>query len=172
MQQRAVPLGFQNIASLAAATGLILPVGAQQASGSSCSLLGKQLTVGGSVTGSFAIGQVVQGSGIPANTYITQQGTPGTNTWWLSNSATTGSAIAVTAYQALRVDFAIIRCTGGASVNWRDDGGVPTGAEGGGVPMLDTDPPFEYTGDLAAIQFIEASGSTPTLQVSYYSLSG
>ena len=52
-----------------------------------------------------------------------------------------------------------------ASVRWRDDGTAPTASVG--MTIRDTDAPFEYTGDLALIQFIAVSGS-PVLNVSYY----
>jgi hypothetical protein len=68
-------------------------------------------------------------------------------------------------------NFALISCSGG-SVNWRDDGTAPTGAAGGGVPMLDTSAPLEYGGTLGAIQFIQQSGSTSSVQVAYYVLVG
>ena len=51
-----LPLGFQQITSLSSAVGLTLPYEAQQASATSCSLAGKLLTVGGTVTGAFAAG--------------------------------------------------------------------------------------------------------------------
>jgi hypothetical protein len=52
-----------------------------------------------------------------------------------------------------------------ASVRWRDDGTAPTASAG--MTIRDTDAPFEYTGDLEAIEFIAVSGS-PVLNISYY----
>ena len=49
-----------------------------------------------------------------------------------------------------------------AAVSWRDDGGVPTATVGIIIPAGTT---MQYTGNLAAIQFISATG---TLNVSYY----
>lgn len=167
MLQRAVAVGFQNITSLAAATALTLPLGKQLATASSCSLSGSLLTVGGTVTGAFTIGQVVTGTGIPANTVIVGPAGP-TNTWILSNIVATGTGIAVTGYAFINVDFALIRCST-AAVNWRDDGVAPTATVG--FPMLTTDMPLEYAGNIGGIQFIAQSG-LPTLQVSYYQLSG
>ena len=164
---RSVALGFQNISSLSLATGLTLPTGSQQASGSACTLSGNLLTVAGTVTGVFATNQIVIGTGIPANTYILGPGHLA-NTWLLSQNCTTESAETVTAYQQIKVDYAIIRAST-ANVNWRDDGTAPTSATG--FPMLSTDGPMLYASNLLGIQFIAQSGS-PTLQVSYYCFSG
>jgi hypothetical protein len=54
-------------------------------------------------------------------------------------------------------------------VSYRDDGTAPTATIG--MPMLITDPPFEYYGNLLQVQFILASGA-PVLNVSYYRLAG
>lgn len=58
------------------------------------------LNVTGSVTGEFAIGQLVTGTGIPAGTTITGLGTGdgAEGTYTLSANATAGSGIAVSAY--------------------------------------------------------------------------
>ena len=163
---RAAPLGFQQITSLSSAVGLTLPYGVQQASGTSCNLSGKVLTVGGTVTGAFGVGQVAVGTGIPANTYILSPGSVA-GTWNLSNSASSETGETVTGYAQVEVDFAIIRATV-ATVYWRDDGTAPTGTVG--MAMLTTDvQPFDYYGDLGAIQFISASGA---ISVSYYKLVG
>lgn len=167
MFQRGVALGFQQLSSLSVATGLTLPVGRQLASGSSCNLSGNLLTVGGTVTGTFAVGQTVQGTGIPANTVIASQGAT-SNKWQLSNPCTTETGEAVTAYQSLNVGLAIIRVAT-QNVNWRDDGTAPTTTIG--MPMTPTDPPFEYMGNILGIEFI-AQTAGAVLSVSYYSLSG
>lgn len=60
--------------------------------------------------------------------------------------------------------LAVIRCEA-ETVRWRDDGTAPTASIG--MPMTPTDPPFVYTADLAAIEFIAATGS-PVLNISYY----
>ena len=171
MLQRAVPLGFLNLSSLSSAVSPTLPVGALAASASACNLSGSLLTLGGVIHGNFAIGQTVVGTGIPPNTIIVQAGTKGTNSWWLSNSVTNGSGILVQAYVTPIVDFALIRASGGA-VNWRDDGIAPTGVSGGGFPMLTTDPPLEYRGDLSLLQFIQQTGNTSSVQIVFYSTSG
>lgn len=168
--QRLSPRGYQQITTLTAAVGLTLPVGAEQASGSACSLSGSLLTIGGTVTGAFGVGQTVQGTGIPANTRITApaSSSPNPTTWLLSASCTTEVSEAVTAYATVQVDCALIRATG-QTVMWRDDGTTPTASIG--FPLLVTDPPFYYTGDLAALQFIQAS-ATAGLDVSYYKMAG
>lgn len=56
-----------------------------------------------------------------------------------------------------------------AGVRFRDDGTAPTASVGvlipAGVAL------FQYTGNLAALQFIAASGS-PVLNISYYKIAG
>ena len=56
-----------------------------------------------------------------------------------------------------------------ASVRWRDDGTAPTASVG--MTIRDTDAPFEYWGDLSAIELIAVSGS-PIVNVSYYRIAG
>lgn len=53
-------------------------------------------------------------------------------------------------------NLAVIAVATGA-VNWRDDGAAPTPTSG--MPMLVTQPPLEYSGNLSAIQFISVSGT-------------
>jgi hypothetical protein len=65
-------------------------------------------------------------------------------------------------------DLAIIR-TETANVRWRDDGTTPTSSVG--MLMASTDPVFEYSGTLSAIQFIAVSGN-PVLDVAFYRLAG
>jgi hypothetical protein len=168
MFQRAAPVGYQQVSVAGTAVGLTLPVGPTQATASSCNLTGNQLKVGGTVAGTFAVGQTATGVGIPANTTITQQGAPGSNTWILSNPCTTETGEAVVASQTLHIDMVILRCVT-ASVNWRDDGVAPTASIG--MPMLDTDAQFEYAGAALGIQFISQTG-TAVLSVSYYKFSG
>jgi hypothetical protein len=166
---RSIELGFVPLAagSIASATGLTLPVGAQQASGTSCNLSGRILTVGGTVTGAFAPFQVVQGTGIPANTYIVSAGIL-VGTWNLSNLCTTQTGITVTAFAPTYPDMVILKAVTG-NVTWRADGVAPTNAAAGGMLLQTTDPLFEYFGNLAAIQFISATGG---INASFYKLAG
>jgi hypothetical protein len=59
---------------------------------------------------------------------------------------------------------ALIQCES-ADVRWRDDGTAPTATVG---MRLDNGSSMEYTGDLAAIRFIRRTGSSGTINVSYY----
>lgn len=54
------------------------------------------------------------------------------------------------------------------AVRWRDDGTAPTSSVG---MLLPVDTPFEYSGDLSAIKFIQVTASAE-LDVSYYQLVG
>jgi hypothetical protein len=58
------------------------------------------LTVGGTVTGSFAVGDVLNGSGIAANTAITAlgSGTGGAGTYYLNNNTVVAGPEAINAY--------------------------------------------------------------------------
>jgi hypothetical protein len=51
------------------------------------------------------------------------------------------------------------------NIRWRDDGTDPTASVG--MILTAGDPPFLYDGDLAAIEFLEASASAK-LNVSFY----
>lgn len=64
--------------------------------------------------------------------------------------------------------FAVIAVEG-AAARWRDDGVAPTASVG--VPMATTDSPLQYSGTLAALEFIAQTG-TPKLNVSYYRVAG
>lgn len=55
------------------------------------------------------------------------------------------------------------------AVRWTDDGTVPTASLG--MPMAVADAPLEYSGTLAAIQFIQQT-SGGKLDVSYYRIVG
>jgi hypothetical protein len=68
--------------------------------------------------------------------------------------------------------FALINVEGTPgtdTVRWRDDGTAPTTSVGMLVNGTGSSswPPFRYSGDLTAIQFIAAAGS-PKLNVAYY----
>jgi len=70
-----------------------------EASGSACTIAGTVLTVGGTLTGTFAVGQTITGSSVTANSVIISlgSGTGGAGTYNLSESSTVGSPEAITA---------------------------------------------------------------------------
>jgi hypothetical protein len=72
---------------------------ARSATGSSSSISGTTLTVGGTVTGTFAVGMVLSGTGVTAGTTITAlgTGTGGAGTYTVSASQTV-SATSITGY--------------------------------------------------------------------------
>lgn len=86
--------------------------GPQQAVSTSVSLSGTVMTVNSGVTGTFAPGQIVIGTGIPANTYILSNGTGtgGTGTYNVSNSMTTETNETVTAYAPSVVYDSVLGC--------------------------------------------------------------
>jgi hypothetical protein len=61
----------------------------------------------------------------------------------------------------------LVALTGGCM--WRDDGTAPTPTAG--MPMLVSQPPFEYSGDLKAIQFISVSG-TVAVEGAFFKVAG
>nr|DAH84771.1 MAG TPA: hypothetical protein [Caudoviricetes sp.] len=65
-------------------------------------------------------------------------------------------------------NFALIDCEAQA-VRWRDDGTAPTAAIG--MPMAVADAPLDYSGNLAALRFIEQTAGAK-LNISYYRLAG
>jgi hypothetical protein len=72
---------------------------ATQATSSAVTISGTTATVGGTITGAFAVGQTLLGTGVTANSVITAQltGTAGAaGTYSLSQSSTVGSSIAAT----------------------------------------------------------------------------
>lgn len=158
-------LGYQQIAAggLTSSTPLTLPVGAQQAQGSSCSLSGNLLTVGGTVTGSFAVGQVVQGTGIPANTYIIAPGSLA-NQWWLSNSCTTENGETVTGYADAGANVVFI-APEAAAVRYLPGGGTPTATSG--MPISVGSQLAYDAGNLAGLRFIQQAAGA-ILNVLYY----
>lgn len=89
---------FSNAATLIAA-GLFASE-PTEATGSACTIAGTTLTVGGTLTGTWAPGQTVTGSGVTADSIILSQltGTPGEDgTYELSESSTVASPEAMTA---------------------------------------------------------------------------
>ena len=77
-----------------------------------------------------------------------------------------GSAVSLTVPAG--ANFAVISVET-AAVRFRDDGAAPTAAIG--VLLADNTLPFEYWGNLNAIQFIAQTGS-PIVNVSYYKNAG
>ena len=88
--------------------------------GASCTISGYVLTVGGAVTGTWQVGQVVTGASVPANTIIESlgTGTGGGGTYNLSTISTIGSGEAMTGYCAqivLASTVSFPACTGGTA---------------------------------------------------------
>ena len=88
--------------------------------GSSCTISGYVLTVGGSVTGTWQVGQVVSGASVPANTIIESlgSGTGGAGTYNLSTTSAISLGEAMTGYCAqivLASTVSFPACTGGTA---------------------------------------------------------
>ena len=66
-------------------------------------------------------------------------------------------------------NLAVIAVVGTTNAVWRDDGIAPTPTSG--VPILVSSPPFEYSGDLSAIQFA-CVGATATVVAALYRVAG
>ena len=72
-----------------------------RATAASCSMSGTTLTVGGAITGVFAVGQTITGSGIPANSRIAAfgTGTGGAGDYTLTQSATVAGPVAIVGWE-------------------------------------------------------------------------
>jgi hypothetical protein len=81
-------------------------------------------------------------------------------------SIATATGLTVPVVANVIVGYAVIQCEGSSSVaRWRDDGTAPTASVG---MQLAAGQEMDYSGDLAAIQFIDGTG-TSKLNVTYYS---
>lgn len=111
---------FANAAQIIA--GNMIIHGVQEAS-VTANILTTVLTVTAVGSGTLRVGQIVTGTGIPANTYIASfgTGTGGTGTYNISASSTTGSGVTVTAYHegvtwdGVLEEFTILSSTTGAT---------------------------------------------------------
>lgn len=66
-------------------------------------------------------------------------------------------------------NLAVIAAIGTTTCIWRDDGIAPSGTAG--IPILVSTPPFEYSGNLSAIQFA-CVGATATVVAALYRVAG
>lgn len=89
-----------------------------------------------------------------------------------TTSAQAFASVTVTATTTFVVpvgsNLALLVAESGA-VRWRDDGVAPTPTTG--MLIEPTQPPFEYSGDLNAIQFIAVSG-TAAVDAALYQVAG
>jgi hypothetical protein len=89
-------------------------------SASACTISGTTLTVGGTITGTVAVGQIVQGNGVTQGSQIIALGTGAgaAGTYTLSLSSTVASAEAMTGVAGVSMMTPI--ATSGAPDNWGD----------------------------------------------------
>jgi hypothetical protein len=121
-----------------------------------------------SVAGVVAIGETISGTGVPSGTTITGQtsGAPGGVGTYTTSLATTSSSqtISVSGTPTLPSLMLTLQAET-AGVRYRDDGVAPTASVG--ALIVNGFNPMLYTGTLANIQFIAASGS-PVLDIGMY----
>lgn len=166
--QFVVPLGFcqLGVTALTAAVKLTSCVSASFTS-SAGSPDATQLVVT-SVTGYIRPGQIIiSGTGITAGTTITAQisgTTGGAGTYQLSATNTASSAATTSGGIPPGATMAYLDAEV-AGVRYRDDLGAPTASVGSLIAT--GNPGIFYTGTLANLQFIAATGS-PLLNVSFY----
>jgi hypothetical protein len=161
--QQATYLGYQQITDVSVSVPPTLPVGSVQATGSACNLSSNLLTVGGTVVGTFATGQVVRGTGIPPNTYIIAAGSQAYQ-WQLSNPCTTETAELVTAYEDAGANLAYFSVEV-ANVRYLPGGVAPTSTVG--VPLL-AGQQLEYAvGGLDGLRFLQQSAGA-VINATYY----
>lgn len=166
---REVPLGFCSDASLgSAATLASFTCASFTGTGS-----GTTLTAS-AVSGMIQPGQVVSGSGVPANTTITKQltnadanGIPGRAGTYQTSQATTSSGASLTTGGApTQADYAVI-CAYDQAINWRDDGTAPTATAGSGGQGIAAGNCIPYNGTFSQLQFIQETGGA-VAGVSFY----
>ena len=95
------------------------------------------------------------GSGAPAAPYVA---TP------LGYQQITSLSGAQTLTVPAGATFALIQAEA-VDVRWRDDGIAPTASVG---MLLPSGQPTQFSGDLSVLKFIQTSGGSATLNVSYY----
>jgi hypothetical protein len=165
--QFVVPLGFCQLGVTALTSAVKLSSCVSASFTASAATDPTQLVVT-SVTGFIRPGQIIiSGTGITAGTVINSQvsgTTGGAGTYQLSASNTASSASTTSGGVPPGATMASLDAET-ANVRYRDDGGAPTASVG--TLIVAATPPAFYTGTLAALQFIAASGS-PLLNVSFY----
>lgn len=165
--QFVVPLGNCQLSAtqLGSAVGLSKCTRASftASAGSSSNLL-----VVTSVAGIILVGDtLLTGTGITAGTTVVNQvsGTPGgAGTYTISAANTASSASATSGGIPPGATMATLQSET-ANVRYRDDGGAPTAAIG--TLLVSGVAPILYTGTLAQLQFIAATGS-PLVDVAFY----
>ena len=161
-----VPLGFCSLSSMSAATLInttTCSVAAFTGTGS-----GTNLTAS-AVTGPIVAGTQVAGTGVPSGTYIVSQksGTPfGAGVYNTSVPTTASSASLTTGGIPVGANYAVI-CAYTQAVNYRDDGGVPTGTAGSGGQGIAAGQCIPYNGTFSLLQFIQQT-SGAILGISFY----
>lgn len=125
-------------------------------SGTACSISGNTLTVGGTVTGTWAVGDRVFGSGVDFNTVITAlgTGTGGAGTYTLNNSMT----VASTTMYAIGASRNVLRFT---NTDTTELAGQPEG----GIEFYGSDASIPGAGVKGYIATIAESGTPDTAMV-------
>ena len=163
--QPLVPLGYCQLSAsqLGSAIGLASCVRASFTGTGS----GTNLTTT-SVAGVIKVGDRIAGTGVTAGTIIVSQtsGTTGGAGVYVTSAATTSSSASLTSGGIPPGATSAFLQAETASVRYRDDGGVPTGAIGN-IVVSGAGGAVFYAGTLSALQFILLSGS-PLLNVAFY----
>jgi hypothetical protein len=167
-----IPLGFCSVSSMASATALTpanCPLATFTGTGSS-----HQMTAS-AVTGLISQGDVITGTGVPANTSIQGQITPllsgevlGGAGRYSTNNVVTSSAQTITAGPGATVTYAVF-CAYTQAINYRDDGVAPTATLGTGGQGIASGNCIPYTGKFSnvTLQFIQQT-SGAILGASFY----
>ena len=163
---RETPQGFCSLGSLASAVKVTTT---NCVFGSFTGVLAGNVLTVSSLTGSILPGQVLVGTGVAANTFITGQvtGTPGAaGLYQVNNAQTVASESMTTAGIPFNSSYAVI-CASTQAVNYRDDLSVPTGTAGSGGQFIPAAQCIGYNGPLGNLQFIQQA-ATAVLGISFY----
>lgn len=164
--QFAVPMGGCQLSATQLASSVGLASCTRASFTGSAGSPATQLVVT-SVTGIIEFGDTVSGTGITAGTIITSQvsGTPGGAGTYNLSASNTASAASLTSGGIPSGATTVTLQAETANVRYRDDGAAPTSSVGS--LLISGSQPWLYTGTLANIRFIAATGS-PVLDIDFY----
>jgi hypothetical protein len=157
----AINTGATFTATLAVATGTT-------ASALTSTIAGTLFTIGGAISGTFATGMVLSGSGVTTGTYIIGPGTAA-NTWYVnvaqtvSSTTITGTPYVLTV-SSLTAGTVVVgqTLTGGAVTNTPLIIGYGTGTGGNGTYYINTTYTGTPTGASVAVQYVTFNNPVPT----------
>lgn len=150
-----VPLGYCQMTALSAAT-LITAANCVRASFTATGS-GTNLTAS-SVTGTIRVGDLLAGTGVPADTRVVSQtsGTAGGAGVYVTSRATTSSAASLTSGGVPLGSTTALLSIESQAIRYADDGSTPTASAGMPIAVGQA---FQYSSTLSALRLIEQAAS-------------